>query len=130
MEACASPWPVAAPATRYPSQHFARRAPCIAALRRAIEDAQGTLSGVIDKARQWEKLRDVPLNERQRLVINRMLEATSSGYRERGRFEIPDTGHMSWAPGGQRRSILRTKSGHTARVRQREATNADHTNIS
>jgi Fic family protein len=29
---------------------------------------------VIAKARYWEKLRDVPLNERQRLVINRMLE--------------------------------------------------------
>jgi Fic family protein len=29
---------------------------------------------VIDQARYWEKLRDVPLNERQRLVINRMLE--------------------------------------------------------
>jgi Fic family protein len=32
------------------------------------------LSAAIDKARYWEKLRDVPLNERQRLVINRLLE--------------------------------------------------------
>jgi Fic family protein len=43
-------------------------------LTRAIEGAQTALSGVIEKARYWEKLRDVPLNERQRLVINRMLE--------------------------------------------------------
>ena len=43
-------------------------------LTRAIANAQSALSGVIDKARYWEKLRDVPLNERQRLVINRLLE--------------------------------------------------------
>jgi Fic family protein len=43
-------------------------------LTRAIEGAQSALSGVIEKARYWEKLRDVPLNERQRLVINKMLE--------------------------------------------------------
>ena len=43
-------------------------------LTRAIEGAQAALSGVIDKARYWEKLRDVPLNERQRLVITKLLE--------------------------------------------------------
>src|SRR5690606_32785833 len=43
-------------------------------LTRAIEGAQDALAGVIAKARYWEKLRDVPLNERQRLVINRILE--------------------------------------------------------
>jgi len=43
-------------------------------LTRAIEAAQGTLSGVIGKARYWERLRDVPLNERQRLVIGRLLD--------------------------------------------------------
>jgi Fic family protein len=44
-------------------------------LTRAIEGAQTGLSGVIEKARYWEKLRDVPLNERQRLMINRVLES-------------------------------------------------------
>ena len=44
-------------------------------LTRAIEAAQVTLASVIAKARFWEKLRDVPLNERQRLVINRLLDA-------------------------------------------------------
>jgi Fic family protein len=46
----------------------------LSCLTRAIEGAQSALSGIIEKARYWEKLRDVPLNERQRLVINRMLE--------------------------------------------------------
>ena len=46
----------------------------LACLARAIEGAQAALSGVNQKARYWEKLRDVPLNERQRLVINRLLE--------------------------------------------------------
>ena len=43
-------------------------------LTRAIADAQTALSGVIAKASYWEKLRDVPLNERQRLIINKLLE--------------------------------------------------------
>src|SRR4029453_10436875 len=43
-------------------------------LTRAIEGAQAALSCVIAKARYWEKLRDVPLNNRQRLVINRLLD--------------------------------------------------------
>jgi Fic family protein len=43
-------------------------------LTRAIEAAQVTLASVIAKARFWEKLRDVPLNERQRLVISRLLD--------------------------------------------------------
>jgi Fic family protein len=43
-------------------------------LTRAIEGAQITLTDVIAKARAWEKLRDVPLNDRQRLVINRLLD--------------------------------------------------------
>ena len=43
-------------------------------LTRAIEGAQAALSGVIAKTRYWEQLRDVPLNERQRLVISKLLE--------------------------------------------------------
>jgi Fic family protein len=40
----------------------------------AIKGAQTHLAGVIAKARYWEKLRDVPLNERQRLMINKLLD--------------------------------------------------------
>lgn len=43
-------------------------------LKRAIETAQVTLTSVIAKARFWETLRHVPLNARQRLVINRLLD--------------------------------------------------------
>jgi Fic family protein len=43
-------------------------------LGRAIDGAQDTLSVVLDKARFWERIKDVQLNERQRLVINRLLD--------------------------------------------------------
>jgi Fic family protein len=43
-------------------------------LTRAIEGAQVVLQGVTAKARFWERLRDVPTNDRQRLVIARLLE--------------------------------------------------------
>ncbi|HLH06117.1 MAG TPA: Fic family protein [Terriglobales bacterium] len=43
-------------------------------LGRAIEGAQITLGNVLAKARFWESLRDFPLNERQRLVLNRLLD--------------------------------------------------------
>lgn len=46
----------------------------LACLTRAIESAQSALSGVIDTARYWEKLRDVPLNQRQRAMITKLLE--------------------------------------------------------
>jgi Fic family protein len=43
-------------------------------LGRAIDGAQVTLSVVIGKARFWERARNVQLNDRQRLVINRLLD--------------------------------------------------------
>jgi Fic family protein len=43
-------------------------------LARAIEGAQTALASVIDKARYWEALRALSLNERQRLVIDLLLE--------------------------------------------------------
>jgi Fic family protein len=43
-------------------------------LTRAIESAQTALSGVLATGHYWEKLRDVTLNDRQRLVINRLLD--------------------------------------------------------
>ena len=43
-------------------------------LTRAIEGAQETLRDVRTRSRVWEKLREVPLNDRQRLVINRLLD--------------------------------------------------------
>ncbi len=43
-------------------------------LGRAIDGAQTTLAAVLRKARFWEMLRDSPLNERQRLMVNRLLD--------------------------------------------------------
>jgi Fic family protein len=40
----------------------------------AIDGAQTTLSAVLAKARFWERIEDVPLNDRQRLVLNRLLD--------------------------------------------------------
>ena len=54
-------------------------------LGRAIEGAQTTLGAVLAKARFWESIAGVTLNDRQRLVLNRLLDGfdgklTSSKY--------------------------------------------------
>lgn len=54
-------------------------------LSRAIAKADETLSGVLQKARFWENVNLQPVNERQRTVINRLLDGfegklTSSKY--------------------------------------------------
>jgi Fic family protein len=43
-------------------------------LTRAVQSTERELAGVLAKARFWEKLRDVSLNDRQRLMLNRLLE--------------------------------------------------------
>jgi Fic family protein len=43
-------------------------------LGRAIDGAHITLKAVLDKARFWDRLKDAPLNNRQRAVINRLLD--------------------------------------------------------
>ncbi len=54
-------------------------------LGRAIDGAPVTLKAVLDKARLWDRVKDVQLNDRQRSVINRLLDGfegklTSSKY--------------------------------------------------
>jgi Fic family protein len=44
-------------------------------LGRAINGAQNILSAVLAKARFWESVRGTSLNERQTLVLNRLLES-------------------------------------------------------
>lgn len=46
----------------------------LACLGRAIDNAQHTLAAVLAKARFWERIRGVSLNERQRAVINRLMD--------------------------------------------------------
>jgi Fic family protein len=43
-------------------------------LARAIDSAKDTLALVLYKARLWEKANQQPVNERQQLIINRMLD--------------------------------------------------------
>jgi len=43
-------------------------------LGRAIQAAHSTLAAVQAKARFWDSVRDVPINARQRLVLNRLLD--------------------------------------------------------
>jgi len=43
-------------------------------LGRAIDGAEATLGTVLSKARFWETFRDALLNERQRLVVKRLLD--------------------------------------------------------
>lgn len=45
-------------------------------LGRAIDGAQTTLSAVLAKARFWERAQGIPLNGRQRLVLNRLLDGS------------------------------------------------------
>ena len=41
---------------------------------RAIDGAHVTLKAVLDKARFWDRIKDAPLNDRQRSVMNRLLD--------------------------------------------------------
>jgi Fic family protein len=43
-------------------------------LGRAIEGAHATLGAVLSKARAWEAIAAVPLNDRQCLMLNRLLD--------------------------------------------------------
>jgi Fic family protein len=43
-------------------------------LGRAIDGAQAILSAVLSKARFWERIKGVQLNDRQQLIINRLLD--------------------------------------------------------
>jgi Fic family protein len=46
----------------------------LACLGRAIEGAQAVLRGVLDKAKFWERIRDVVMNDRQRLILNKLFD--------------------------------------------------------
>jgi Fic family protein len=43
-------------------------------LGRAIEGAQGALFSVLFKGRFWESITDIALNDRQRMMINHLLD--------------------------------------------------------
>jgi len=49
-------------------------------LERAIEASDAMLGSVLYKARLWQRINTKPVNDRQRKVINRMLEHDWQGY--------------------------------------------------
>ena len=48
-------------------------------LDRALEAADVALAGVLHKARIWQRLQSRPVNERQRKVLNRLLDGFQGG---------------------------------------------------
>lgn len=55
-------------------------------LGRAIANAEEALSAVLFKAQLWEKINRRPVNERQRLIINRMLEDGFKGHMNTSKY--------------------------------------------
>lgn len=43
-------------------------------LGRAVDGAENSLKGILRKAKIWERINEAPVNERQRKVINQLLE--------------------------------------------------------
>lgn len=55
-------------------------------LGRATSNAEEALSAVLFKAQLWEKINRRPVNERQRLIINRMLENDFRGHMNTSKY--------------------------------------------
>ena len=55
-------------------------------LDRAIENSETTLSNVLYKARLWDTINQKPINNRQRLIINRMLEDGFKGFMNTSKY--------------------------------------------
>lgn len=55
-------------------------------LGRALSNAETTLGTVLFKAQLWSKINQNPVNERQRLIINRMLEDDFTGYMNTSKY--------------------------------------------
>ena len=55
-------------------------------LGRAVSSAETTLGNVLFKAQLWEQINQGPVNDRQRLVINRMLEDGFEGYMNTSKY--------------------------------------------
>jgi Fic family protein len=84
-------------------------------LGRAIDGAHFTLKAVIDKARFWDRIKDVQLNDRQRSVINRLLDGfegklTSSKYAKLTECS-QDTAHRDIQALVERRILVQNPEG-------------------
>jgi Fic family protein len=84
-------------------------------LGRAIDGAQETLAAVLAKARFWERANGMPLNERQRLILNRLLDGfegklTTSKYAKLAKCSH-DTALRDIAPLVERGLLARSSGG-------------------
>ena len=84
-------------------------------LGRAIDGAQVTLSSVLVRARLWGRAQDIPLNDRQRLVLNRLLDGfegklTTTKYAKLARCS-QDTALRDIGPLIERGILLRNPEG-------------------
>ncbi len=52
----------------------------------AISSAETAISGVLFKAELWDKINQNPVNERQRFIINRMLDDNFEGYMNTSKY--------------------------------------------
>ena len=87
----------------------------VGCLGRAIDGAEAGLSAVLEKARFWERIDDVPLNERQRMVLNRVLDGfegklTTSKYAKLAQCS-PDTALRDIVALIDRGILVRSPSG-------------------
>ena len=58
----------------------------LACLKRAIDSAESSLEKVLYKAHLWQKLNEHAINERQRLIINRMLADDFEGFMNTSKY--------------------------------------------
>ena len=84
-------------------------------LGRAIDGAQSTLGAVLAKARFWERMQGVPLNDRQRLVLHRLLDGfegklTTSKYAKLAKCS-QDTALRDMLPLVERGILVRNPAG-------------------
>ena len=84
-------------------------------LGRAIDGAQTALGAVLGKARFWERMQGVQLNDRQRLVINRLLDGlegklTTSKYAKLAKCS-QDTALRDILPLVERGVLVRNREG-------------------
>jgi Fic family protein len=92
-------------------------------LGRSITSAEKTLENVLFKAQLWENINQKPVNERQRTIINRMLEEDFKGHMNTSKYakltkcsndtalrdiqELKDRGVFIQNPGGGRSTSYR-----------------------
>jgi Fic family protein len=84
-------------------------------LGRAIDGAHLALKAVIDKARFWDRMKEVPLNDRQRSMVNRLLDGfegklTSSKYAKLAKCS-QDTAHRDIQALVDRRILVQNPEG-------------------